>query len=225
MTVNLVRTQGLGILFGVENGLVVVGPGKVAGDLLQDVVEHLAGGEILEPDVVKAPTHGIETVGHDVLTGADLDPAQGEELMPLGEGVAVDHNLFLGIQRPLFPAVDRVFATFDISLVVVIIVLLERNGIVVFLDAGDDLVVELPLQGLGVLEDGVHIGVLRLQIGDDLGILPFFQPVVIVDTNVTVHFQLVGEDLGNRRLGLSGTVDGGAGGCTCRDQHECGDEG
>ena len=52
MPVDLVGAQGLGILAGVENDLVVIGPGVVAGDLLQFVRKNLAGFEVLELESV-----------------------------------------------------------------------------------------------------------------------------------------------------------------------------
>ena len=56
------------------------------------------------------------------------------------------------------------------------------HGAVVLLDAGDDFVVELVFQGLQRGEDGVGVGVFRVEIGEHLRVFAFVvaQPVVLV---------------------------------------------
>jgi hypothetical protein len=68
------------------------------------------------------------------------------------------------------------------------------------LDPADHLVVELALEGLGRLHQGVGVGILGLEVIDDLGIGPLVEPVVIVDPGLAVDGQFLADLLGQRRL-------------------------
>ena len=75
------------------------------------------------------------------------------------------------------------------------------NGEIGLLDAGEHLVVERLLKGLGGLEDGVGIGVFGLEVLEDRGIFFFAEPGVIVDAKIAVKEVLDGFASGDRRLG------------------------
>jgi hypothetical protein len=69
------------------------------------------------------------------------------------------------------------------------------------LDPADELAVELILERLGRLHQGVGIGVFRREIRDDLGVGPLVEPVVIVDSGLAVDGQLFPDFFGDGRLG------------------------
>ena len=54
------------------------------------------------------------------------------------------------------------------------------------LDAGEHFQVELFLERLGGLEDGVGVGILRVQVSDNFGVFLFAEPCVVVDAAIAV---------------------------------------
>jgi len=81
----------------------------------------------------------------------------------------------------------------------------EEPGDVPGFCPADYLVVEFFLEGLGRLHQGVGVGILGLEVLDDLGIKPFVEPAVIVDPGLAVDGQLLADLLGQKRLwGLLG---------------------
>ena len=194
---------------GVEEGTVVVGPGEVGGDVGEDVAEPLAGRQVLEAHREEIPSNGVDGVGHQVLCGADLDIVKCEIFMSFSHGGDVEHDFLVGFEGPLLTAVDEVLASFDLARVVEVVVALVGDAVIVLLDPADDFVEELLLERLGVLHDGFEVVVLGLEVGDDLGVLAHLEPVVVVDADVAVGLELVGNHFGYRGLGEIGNGSGG----------------
>ena len=200
--VDAVRAERHRVLLGVEDRLVVVGPGHVAGDVGDHVAEQLAGGQDLEGDRIESPPDRVHAVSGQVLSGADLRHAHRAVLVPLGHLVDIDHDLLGRLQRALLAAEDRVLlALFDARVVVVIVPLVRRRH-VGLLDARLELVKQRLFERLGM---GRHCGrvlVLRLEVLDDLGIVALAEPVIVVGADVAVLFELPRHDFGTRRLDL-----------------------
>ena len=86
------------------------------------------------------------------------------------------------------------FPVFE-SRVVMIAVVEDGRRLVGLLDPADDLVVEGLLKRLGMGHQRVGVGVLGVEIGDDLGVGSILEPVVVVDADPPEPF----ESLGDRR--------------------------
>ena len=54
------------------------------------------------------------------------------------------------------------------------------------LDAGEHFLVELFLEGLGGLEQGVGVGIFRVEVSDNFGVFLFAEPSVVVDAAIAV---------------------------------------
>src|SRR5581483_10801718 len=96
------------------------------------------------------------------------------------------------------PAVDRVLQTLDAAGVVQERAVGDGHRQVRLLDAAHDLGVELLLQRPQRRHDGVGVGVLRLEVGGDVGIVAVPQPVVVVRSLVAVGHVHVADALGHR---------------------------
>ena len=165
----------------VEKGLVVIGPlerGRGAGD---DVVEQLSGLEVFDADYITLTTGGIDTVGEELMIGADIVYAQAEEVLTFGELVDIEKDLFHGLQRSHFAAIDVIlFALFG-ARVIVVVIALDRDGEVGFLDAAEHFVVEVVLELFGVRGHFLGVFVFGLEVGDNLWVILAAEPVVVVD--------------------------------------------
>ena len=101
--------------------------------------------------------------------------------MPFGRRVLVEEDLLGRLERPPFADQDRVLLPRFESGGVGIAVVEDGGRRVGLLDPADDLVIERLLQRPGVGHRGVGIGVLGVEVGDDLGVAPILQPEVVVD--------------------------------------------
>ena len=202
---DLERAQGLRILLRVEQGAVVQGPGHVAGHLRDHVRKVPAGVQVAHMQVVEAAAHGVHPVDHIPGVGTDLHAAQGEIPLVPAHGVAVEHDLLGRVHRALPAAVQGVFAALLVTGVVPVAVQEVGGRGVVLLDAALQLGQQRVLQRLGVGHHGVQVGVLGVQVIQDLGVVPFVQPVVVVNTGAARGDDLIGLDGGDRGLGTPGT--------------------
>ena len=73
--VDLLRPQGRVVDLGVEDGLVVVGPGRIPGREGDRVGKRLAGRQVLEVEGVRPAADRIDGVGQEVLSGLTDRPA------------------------------------------------------------------------------------------------------------------------------------------------------
>jgi hypothetical protein len=120
----------------------------------------------------------------------------------LRQRVGIEHDLLRGVHRLTPACVDRVLPSLFPLGVVPVIVELVRDRLVGLLDAAPDLLEQRLLECLRVRHDGVGVGVLGFEVGDDLGVLPFTQPEVVVDPHVAMGDELLRSHLRRRRRGL-----------------------
>ncbi len=198
---DLVGTQGLEILAGVEEGPPVLGPGQVALGLGEGLGIELARVQVLEADRVEAPAHHVLDHRDHVAVGVGRGGARPVELVALGPLVGVEQYLLGGLQAACPAAVQGVFPALLVAAVVPAAVVEVGDGVVVFLDAAGDLLEEGLAQLGGVGGRGLGVGVLGLQVGDHLRILALVQPVVVVDARVAELLEDLGFDLGHGRVG------------------------
>ncbi len=204
MPVDAVRAQGLRILFRVEEGLVVIGPGVIAGHLPDPVGQQLAGPEVLEADGSDAASHRVDREGHDGLVGAQVAGAEAVELVAPGHGGHVEKD-FLRAGIDLLPAVEGVRLPGPVAAVVLVVPVTVGDARVILLDTAHDLVKEGLLQRLGLLQDRLGVSVLGFEVGDHGRVLPLPHPVVGIGSGVAVR----GGDLVRNALGLGGLGCGG----------------
>ena len=107
--------------------------------------------------------------------------------MLLSQFIFVQYDLFLGVKRALFSAVNRVVLPFLSAGVVEVVGLSSRHRGIILLGPGDHLVVESLLQLLGVLHHFLGVVVFGLQVRSDLRRISISQPEVIVHSRVTVQ--------------------------------------
>jgi hypothetical protein len=75
----------------------------------------------------------------------------------------------------------------------------DGRGRVGLLDPADDLAVERLLERLGGRHQRVGVGVLGVEVGDDLGVGPVLQPVVVVDASPPEELEPLRDHLRLRR--------------------------
>ena len=167
--VNPVRTQGDGVLLGVENRAVVVGPGGAPADVGDAVFEDFSGGQILELQGVFPAADGVHAEREQVVVGANGAPTDGEVAVAFRHFIDVEHDFFLGIEAALLAAVNGVFLALLIPGVVVVAVVQQRNALVVLLDAADDFFKKGFLESFGRLQDFRFVVVLGVEVIDDSG--------------------------------------------------------
>ena len=204
----LVGAHG-GIGSGVEEGAAVVGPGRAVVGVLDGLEMVGAGAHVAEAEGEALGPGGVDRVGQQGVVGADGERAQGEELVTLGLRVLVEQDLLAGRRRVVShlggrevapcglgrrlgyreSAVDGVLQPLDRARVVPPGALAGGHAEVGLLDAGHDLFEERLLQVVGVGHDRRRVPVLRLEVGDDPGVVAVPQPVPLVDALVPVRFQ------------------------------------
>ena len=171
MAVDLIATQGLGVLAGVEHRLVVGGPRGPSGGQRNLVRQQLARGEVLEANRVLATAHGVHTEGDEVVVVAHPHAAHGEVIVPLGHLVLVEHDLLLtgavlvaDLITSRLAAVDGVFLALLVPGVVPVSAVPDRHAAVILLDAADDLIEERLLQSFRVGQLGIDVVVFRSEV-------------------------------------------------------------
>ena len=202
--VDLRRTQGHGVLLGVEEGLVVVGPSRAARGLGDAVLQHLARAQILDVQCVFAAADGVDAVHQQVVVGAHAASANGEVVVAFSHGRLVEHHLFLGVHGSFLAARERVFLAFLVPGVVPIALVQDGHALVVLLDAPHDLVVDLGLQGFRRRHHGLLVGVLSLEVrhhflGLGVGLFRLFLGVAQAHPEIVV-LKLQAVDVGGVRL-------------------------
>ena len=185
----LVRAQGV-IEPDVEDLLAVSGPGQPVADLGHHLGRHGGRGlgvEGLEAQLVALVAGAVGRVGQPEMVAADGGAPHGEVLRAGGQGVLVQQDLLLvaGLARrgqlvgaaggPA--AVDGVVLPLLGPRVVPPRSPAGRDGHVRLLDPRLHLLEELVLQRTERGQDLVGVGVLGLQVGQDLGVLAVAEPV------------------------------------------------
>ena len=120
------------------------------------------------------------------MVGAGFEDAEAEVVVAFGEEVRVEDGFAAA-------AVDGVGEALFGAGVVVPAAAADGDGGVGFLDAAEDLRVELLLKGEGGSEGGVGAGVFGFEVGEDGGIGFFAEAEIGVVTAVAVEFVDDGE--------------------------------
>ncbi len=229
MLADLVAQQRLGMLLDVKHRAAVRRPGDRRVDIGDPVRQCRSGRDILEANRPLAAADVVLSVGEDAIVRADLQRANLEEFESRGEHVDIEHHLLGRVERPGLARVDRVFlAGLEPAEVPEPAFAVGHAG-VVLLDARDDLVVDLVLERRHMREHRLPVGIFRLEVPDDVGVLARIvtQPVILVDAIAKGRTDHVAADGRNRRSGFHGgsrcRAGRRSGNCrtTGAEQHAC----
>ena len=189
--------QGVGVVFDVVEGLAVVRPDGIAVGAGDFVGKALAACEVGNAQGVLAAAVGVIRPEHFLVVLADIDQRRAVVVVSFRERIDVEQDFFAGKIAAVIRCLDAdgvqpyavgaagvdgvIFAGLEAGVVPVTAVA-RRYGAVILLDAGDDFVVELVFLCLQRREDGVGVGVFRVEIGEHLRVFAFVvaQPVVFV---------------------------------------------
>src|ERR1035437_559384 len=203
---DLMRTPRL-IHSGVEEVLPVQRPDSAIADRSHRVVDHGTGLDVLDPQGEALITLNIHGIGDLAPVGAHLEGPQREELMPLRLEVAVQQQLLtLGGDPRLElrssptphlanPALRRILLALESARVVPPAPIRFRYRQVRLLGPGLDLVEDPRSQRLEMTRQSLGIGILVLQVRNDLRVVlvpkplePVNDPVAVVLTDVLYVF-------------------------------------
>ena len=190
------------MLLGVKHGLTVVRPLEVAGHVLDPVRKGLAGFRIQKIQVVESSPPRVDAVCSNSVVGADLEPTHGKIVGVTGQLVDVQHYFLIRIQRALLAGVDRIFTALDIAVVIEVIAAPVWRRLLILLDARLDFIEQDFLHALHRCHHLFGVGVLRVQICNNIRVVPLFQPVIIIDANIAVKFEAGRLSLWHRGSGL-----------------------
>jgi hypothetical protein len=130
---------------------------------------------------------------------ADREVAHPEKVVTLGKLVQIEQHFLRRLQVAFAPALDRILLPLFGARVVEVLSAPRRHRHVGLLDAAEHFLVERPLQFLLPGGHGLGIGVLRLQVVDDLRVRLLAQPPVMVDHLFAVPRLPVLNPLADRR--------------------------
>ena len=116
--------------------------------------------------------------------------------MALGQHIAVEKDFLLGLQTMFLATKDGVFLPFFEARVMVIIPNLDRHRVVILLNASCDFLKQLFLKRFRMFQTSIGILVLGFKISDNFRIFTLVEPVVVVDTGMTVYRHLMRMDGG-----------------------------
>ena len=148
------------------------------------VRQELVGAEVEEDEGVLFVAGVVGGVGEQVLVDARLEDAEAEVVFALGQDVGVEQDDFRGLAA----AGDRVGEALFGARVVLPVAAADGHGSIGLLDAAEDLLIELLLEGGGGGEGGFGAGVLGFEVGEDVRVGFFAEPEVGVDAAVAVLF-------------------------------------
>jgi hypothetical protein len=181
----------------VEQRAAVVEPGDAVVDVLDLVVDVGVGVEVAEAHRVALVAGEVDGVREDAMVGRDHGFTEREEVVPLGEVVLVEHDLF--VTTAAWPATgDPVLQTLDGPVVVLPRAVGHRRRLVRLLYAGADLLEDLLPARDRVRECLLGERVLGLQVRDHVGV-GVTDAVPLVDAFVAVERQRARSARGDRR--------------------------
>ena len=175
----------------VEQRPAVVGPGHAGRDVGHRLGQEGAGRQVLDHQRERLGAAGIHRVGQQAMIGADLERAEPEVGMALGQRIQVEEDLLGGgvrlgpIRRPA--AVDGILGAFGGAMVVEPAVDALGHREVGLLDPPPHLGEQPVLQGDGRTHDRVGVPVFGLEVGEDLRVFPIPQPEILVRPGVAVN--------------------------------------
>ena len=191
-------TLGGRVLGDVREGRVVGGPGHVP-DPGGRVGQQFPGSQILDVQSELAGADRVDRVGEQVAVVADDEGPPIQGVVPPGQGVQVEEDFLRGVRRGAPPAdVDRIRPPLLGSRRVEVAAQPIGHLDVGLLEPGDLLEVERLAEGLDGLQDGVRVGILRFEVGDDLAVRLVAEPVVVVPTRLAVDGGDLRDRLGRR---------------------------
>lgn len=192
-------------------------PGGAVEGVGHLVGQQLAGGQVLHAQGEPLVPGEVGGVGQPATVRADVERAQREEVVPLGQEVAVEQHLLavepgaVGADRRLdLPVADRAAAVHPILLaldspgVVPVPTLAGRHGQVGLPGALAGLLEQRRAQLGQVRRTRVGVRVLGGQVGDRLRVVLGGEPGVLVDDGVAVVGALAGHPLRRGRGSLGG---------------------
>ena len=120
--------------------------------------------------------------------------------MAVGHRVEIQSYLFRAVGS-LLPAVDRVLLALLRTGVIEPVAAPIWHGLVVFLDAAEELTVQGLLEGLRGLHHLVGVGVFCAQVGEYLGMVFLPEPEVVVLAPLAMNDVDLGDSFGQRWAG------------------------
>ena len=156
--------------------------------------------QVLNLQGVLPEAGGIGRIGKQPIVVADLKHTQPQKTVAFRQSVQVKQQLLSGVLVFALTKVKRVLLTFFRLREVKIPAQSIRHTEVGLLNAGQHLLIELLLKSLGRLQDGFGIRVFGFQMLNDLGVLFFAKPEIVVQTDVSVDSVLNGLSGSDRRL-------------------------
>ena len=145
VAIGLVGAFRNGVFDGIENGLVVVGPGDGI-DALGVVAQQFASAQIFHGQCELPEAGIVGGVGEQIAVVADVESPERHERLSLGQFVDVQQDFFGSIHAAFFAAMNGVLLAGFGSNVIEIAAFFVRHFDVRFLDAAQHFVVELLLQ-------------------------------------------------------------------------------
>jgi hypothetical protein len=151
-----------------------------------------------------AETGGVAAVGQQVAVVADHPHVDLVKLVVRCQRVHVQDDLLPGAGSDRLAAINGVLLAFPGSRVIGPGTHSHRRGGIGLIDPAQEFPVELVLQRRRRLHDRVGVGILVLQVLDDLRVLLAAQPVIIIDEPVAMNLGNLRDLRGDRRPGLVG---------------------
>jgi hypothetical protein len=173
------------ILDGIEERRAVRRPADRAR-LADEVRRKLAAAHVLDVQRVLAESGDVRGIGQPASVIRKDVGAQAQEWMSGRQLVQVEHDLLGGRRYTSAPAEDRILQTLLRPGIEEVFALRVGHGYIGLLDPRQHLAIERLAKRGERGETVVGVGVLRLEIGADLGILTFTQPTVVVDQCLAV---------------------------------------
>ena len=126
--------------------------------------------------------------------------------MTFGSDIHIEQHFFVGVHGALAPAIDRVLLAFFISSVIEVVSVRNGRGLIDLCHSRLHLLDESLLKISVLPENTVRIRVFLFEILNDLGVFTFTKPVVLVDANISMHFEFSGIFGRCRRARFIGTA-------------------
>ena len=168
-----------GVVDDVEEGPVVGCPGDGA-DLEKFLGRERSRAQVFHEQRVLPEARDVGRVGEKVPVVADVEVADREELLAAGELVRVEHHFFRRVESSLPPAMDRILLPLLGPRVIEECPFPVRDGEIGFLDPSEHLGIELLLERLGRLHQGVGVRVLGVEVRANLRVVLPAKPEVVV---------------------------------------------
>ena len=190
----------------VEQPLLIGGERDAVTGAGHGLVEHLAGGEVQDPQREPLVPGGVHRIGEQGVVGGEGQPAEGVELVPRGLGLGVQQHLLAREHHPRLDLRHRARVGHAGEPRVVVsgggagdvppVPATHRHRQVRLLRVTDELLDQALPQRPEVRGAGVGVGVLRLEVRDDLGIGLVAHPLVRIHHDIAVVDPLGGASLG-----------------------------